>query len=163
MYDLIEMKMTPVKKIGQSCVLACFESFFKDYGYDITQLMLINYLMTKCLCTYDGVVFEIDKVSRALGLNHTRLNSILPVPAVLDKTQSIFVLLNGESKHCVRFYMNLTGEDKLVAMDPDWDSVDKLAIFDKTFLDANLFTLHLIEIPALSWVIGDLLTQYFKP
>jgi len=146
--------MKPVKKIGQACVLACLESFYLDNNFNMTQQMLINHLKPLGLSTDNGIVCDISKVAKALGLNLAKINSNLPVGHNLKNNEAIIFLLegiNGDGRHCIRFSKNIANNG-IEAMDPDSNNPDCLENYDYGRLTSGQlnpaqFNIYKITIP----------------
>ncbi|MGD2087605.1 MAG: hypothetical protein PVH61_15570 [Candidatus Aminicenantes bacterium] len=126
--------MTGIKnRIGNACFLACLESFLQDFSIKVTQEEMVKKLLAKNLCSDDGVVYigkERD-VCKNFGILFDDIKTQFPVPEINER-ESILITTHKEQKfHCMRFFKNLTDEEKIIVMDPDFEGNSNLRYMDK--------------------------------
>ncbi len=137
--------MNNVKKIKQACFLACLESFLLDKGIILEQECMIKVLLTKNLCTEEGVVFIGNEVEICKQFNIKCKEIPYEFPIKNQYTNgSLLIVTTIHQGHCFRFDHN-PEEMKIVVMDPE---IGSLQYLDQSFLENHgpkLFEIELMQ------------------
>ena len=126
--------MTGIKnRRGNACFLACLESFLQDYSIKVTQEEMVKKLLANNLCR-DEVLYILEKRGMFARILEFCL-TILRLSSQFQESMSVkaYWLQHIKIRNFTvwGFFKNLTDEEKIIVMDPNFEGNSNLRYMDK--------------------------------